>query len=157
MTADEIVRLIEQYRAGVEAELVLLHQLADVSSRQRSVTHAGDFDAFGHAADERDRIMQSLVTIEEGLRSVRLELAAHRQLAMSIDGFESVLASHHEATALVSSILADDQALVSALADAELARRSAVASLERGETTLAAYRRVLAPPLASASLLNRRG
>ncbi len=46
---------------------------------------------------------------------------------------------------------------MSALANAELARRSAVAGLEKGETTLAAYRRVLAPPVASATLLKRRG
>ena len=37
------------------------------------------------------------------------------------------------------------------------ARRSAVASLERGETTLAAYRRVLSPPIASASLVDKIG
>ena len=44
-----------------------------------------------------------------------------------------------------------------ALADAELARRAAVASLECGEATLAAYRRVLNPPLAGESLVNLRG
>ena len=38
-----------------------------------------------------------------------------------------------------------------------LARRAAVASLEHGETTLAAYRRVLTPPLGHASLVDRRG
>ena len=67
------------------------------------------------------------------------------------------VALHREAATLVGSILTADQASLSALADAELARRTAVASLERGETTLAAYRRVLAPPVASATLLNRRG
>lgn len=157
MTVDEIVRLIEQYRAGIEAELQLLHQLADVSDHQHTVTHAGNFDAFGAAADDRDRIMRMLVTIEEGLRDVRLTLADHRDLAMRIPGFEDVMALHREAASLVGGILNADQASLSALADAELARRSAVASIEKGETTLAAYRRVLTPPLASATLLNRRG
>jgi len=157
VTPDELLRLVEQYRAGIEAELLLLRQLADVSKRQSSVTHAGDLNAFGGAADERDRIMRSLVTIEEGLRGVRTALADHRDLAGNIKGFDEVLALHREAATLVGSIMTTDQASLSALADAELARRSAVASLERGETTLAAYRRVLVPPIASAKLVNRRG
>ncbi len=157
MTVDEIVRLIEQYRAGIEAELQLLHQLAEISSHQHSVTAAGDFGSFSDAADERDRIMRMLVTIEEGLRDVRLTLADNREIAMRITGFEEVMALHRDAAALVGHILNADQASLSALADAELARRSAVAGIEKGETTLAAYRRVLTPPLASATLLNRRG
>ena len=157
MTPDELVRLIEQYRAGIEAELNLLRQLAEVSTHQRTVTGAGDFNAFSEASDERDRIMRSLVTIEEGLRAVRLTLTEYREVAERIKGFDEVVALHREAATLVGSILNADQASLSALADAELARRSAVAGLERGETTLAAYRRVLTPPVASATLLNRRG
>lgn len=157
MTADDLVRLIAQYRAGIEAELNLLRQLSDVAAHQRSVTGTGDFAAFNAAADERDRIMRSLVTIEEGLREVRGTLTEHREVAERIRGFDEVVALHREAATLTNTILNADQASLSALADAELARRTAVASLERGETTLAAYRRVLAPPVASATLLNRRG
>jgi hypothetical protein len=157
MTPDDIVRLIGQYRAGIEAELNLLRRLDDVAARQRAGTHAGDFGALNAAADERDDIMRSLVTIEEGLRDVRTALTDHRELAAGIEGFDDVVALHREAAQLVSAILSTDQASLSALADAELARRSAVASLERGETTLAAYRRVLAPPVISATLVNRRG
>jgi hypothetical protein len=43
------------------------------------------------------------------------------------------------------------------LREAEIARRFAAQAIEAGENTLAAYRRVVAPPLASASLLNKRG
>jgi hypothetical protein len=157
VTPDELVRLIEQYRAGIEAELALLRQLADVSTDQRTHTSAGDFSAFAGASDDRDRIMRSLVTIEEDLRQVRTTLTEHRELAGRIRGFDDVVTLHREAATLVASILNSDQASLSALADAELARRTAVASLERGETTLAAYRRVLAPPVASATLVNRRG
>jgi hypothetical protein len=157
VTPDEIVRLIAQYRAGIEAELTLLRQLAEIAAHQRSVTGAGDFAAFSDASDDRDRIMRSLVTIEEGLREVRATLTEHRGMAEKIQGFEDVILLHREAATLTGSILNADQASMSALADAELARRTAVASLERGETTLAAYRRVLAPPIASATLLNRRG
>lgn len=157
MTPDDLARLIEQYRAGIMAELNLLHQLAEISTRQHAVTRRGDFDAFGTAADARDGIMRSLVMIEEGLRGVRQSLTDHREVASKLPGFDEVAALHHQAAEMVGAILSTDQESLAALADAELARRSAFANLERGETTLAAYRRVLAPPVASATLLNRRG
>ncbi len=157
MTADEAGRLLEQYRAGIDAELNLLRQLADIARQQRAVTDAGDFAAFRRVADGRDAIMRSLVTIEDGLRSVRQALMEHRDLAAQIDGYDDVVARHREATQLVSQILSTDQQSMSALADAELARRSAVVSLERGETTLAAYRRVLSPPVVSARLVDELG
>lgn len=156
MTRDDLTRLISQYRAGVDAELTLLRQLVDIAGQQ-NVTTSGDLKAFARSADARDQVMRSLVVIEEGLRSVRQTLTEHRQQAAGIDGFEAVAALHREAAQVVSQIMATDQASLAALADAELARRSAVASLERGESTLAAYRRVLAPPVASATLVDRRG
>jgi len=157
MTPDEIAGLLDQYRAGIEAELALLRQMADVAKDQRQATQNSDFSALGQIADARDRIMRSLVTIEEGLRSVRQALVDHRQLATAIPGYEEVARRHREAAALVSHILATDQQSMSDLANAELARRSAVAGLERGETTLAAYRRVLSPPVASAKLVDKIG
>jgi hypothetical protein len=157
LTADEIAGLLDQYRAGIEAELNLLHQMADVAQQQRAATETSDYAALGRIADTRDRIMRSLVTIEEGLRAVRQALVDHRQLAMRIEGYEDVARRHREAATLVGEILATDQQSMSDLANAELARRSAVAGLERGETTLAAYRRVLSPPVASARLVDKLG
>lgn len=157
MTFDEAARLLEEYRAGIEAELTLLHQLADVARSQREVTAAGDFQAFNRVADRRDAIMRSLVTIEEGLRTIRHALTTHRDVAVRVEGYDDVVARHREATALVNQILSTDQQSMAALADAELARRSAMASLERGETTLAAYRRVLAPPAGNARLVDKIG
>jgi hypothetical protein len=101
--------------------------------------------------------MRSLVALEDGLRPVRQALADHRDLAKPLAGYDDVVRRHREAAQLVTAILATDQQSIAALADAELARRRAVASLERGETTLAAYRRVLSPPIASASLVDKIG
>jgi hypothetical protein len=155
--AQDLAPLLEQYRSGLEAELSLLRQLAAVSARQREHMHAGHFERFEAAADDRDAIMRGLVTIAEDLRSVRHQLHEHHDLAVTLSGFAGVTALQREASALVASILETDQLSIAALADAELARRSAVASLERGESTLAAYRRVLAPPVSSATLVDRRG
>lgn len=153
----DLAPLVEQYRAGLEAEVALLRQLAAISTRQREAMQARNFDAFGAAADDRDAIMRGLVTLEDDLSDIRAELHAHRADVAARPEFAAVTALHREAAALVASILGTDQSSMSALADAELARRSAVASLERGESTLAAYRRVLAPPLSSATLVDRRG
>jgi hypothetical protein len=157
LSRDALAELVDQYRSGIEAELNLLRQLAVIAEQQRSVTHDGNFAEFSEAADGRDEIMRSLVMLEETLRGIRHALTAQREQAAQIDGFDAVVALHREAAQLVGAILSTDQASLSALADAELARRSVVASLERGETTLEAYRRVLAPPVSSASLVNRRG
>jgi uncharacterized protein YhaN len=157
VTLDEAARLLQQYRAGIDAELSLLRQLAEVAKDQREVTASADFAAFNHVADRRDVIMRSLVTIEENLRTLRLDLTAHREIARQVDGYDEVVNRHREASDLVNLILATDQQSISALADAELARRSAMASLERGETTLAAYRRVLSPPVSSAKLVDKIG
>ena len=157
MTKDDLARLIAEYRSGVETEIGLLRQLGDISMRQRAVATSGDLKNFGPPTEERDAIMRSLVTIEDGLRGVRAMLTQHRHEAASLPDFAAVSALHREAAQMVSRIMATDEASLTALADAELARRSAVASLERGETTLAAYRRVLAPPVASATLFDRRG
>lgn len=157
MTSDEAARLLGQYRAGLDAQLTLLRQLMDVARRQHEVTAASDFDTFSRVADERDAIMRSLVTIEDGLRSVRQQLAEHRGVASDVPGYAEVVARHRQAADLVNSILATDQQSMAALADAELARRSAMASLERGESTLAAYRRVLSPPVSSAKLVDKVG
>jgi phage shock protein A len=101
--------------------------------------------------------MRGLVMVEEGVRDVRKTLSEFRQTASRLPGYETVAALHRDASQLVARILSTDRQSLTALADAELARRSAVAGLERGESTLAAYRRVLAPPVASAALVDRRG
>jgi hypothetical protein len=46
---------------------------------------------------------------------------------------------------------------MAALRDAEAARRFAAQAIDAGETTLAAYRRVVAPPPASAAIVDERG
>jgi hypothetical protein len=56
----------------------------------------------------------------------------------------------------VGGILKTDSASLEALAAAELARRDLARAMEQGETTLAAYRRVMMTP-PGATLVDRRG
>lgn len=157
MNDHALVDALAQYRAGLDAEIALLEQLALVAARQCAVTARRDFEQLGVEGDERDRLTHALVTVEQGLQPIRARLGAARDRTAALHGYSDVVALRQRAAALVARILATDEESMQSLADAELARRAAVASLEQGETTLAAYRRVLTPSLAHASLLDRRG
>lgn len=157
MTRGELEIALDEFRRGLEAELALLRQLQAVAGAQRAVTDVGDFDRFQAISDERDRLTRSLLAIDQGLAVTRATLGGLRDEASGIPVYGAILALRQASTDLVNEILACDQAAMKALADAELARRAALASLERGDITLAAYRRVLAPPTTNASLLDSHG
>lgn len=157
MTITEIDALLAEYRSGLDAELALLRQLAALADRQRACTETRDFERLSAASDERDRVTRALVTLEEGLASLRHRLSDVRVLASERPAYRDVVEIRRQAADLVSSVLSVDQESLKSLADAEMARRAALASLEKGETTLAAYRKVLTPPVEHAALVDRRG
>jgi hypothetical protein len=157
VTDHDALILLEQYRAGLEAEIALLRQLDTIAERQRDTTETRDFEQLARESDVRDRLTQTLVTIEKGVREVRESLNASKMDLSRFEAFQQVVRLRHAAAELVQRILKSDGESMKALGDAELARRAALASLERGETTLAAYRRVIAPPVSSAALVDRRG
>jgi hypothetical protein len=148
--------LIDEYRAGLEAEIVVLHRLEEAAARQHRAAEEGRLADLHQAADERDALTTALVTLEARLRDVREALARSRPAAERLDGYAEALALHKEAIALVSRILKTDGDSLEALAAAELARREAARAMEQGETTLAAYRRVMMTPH-GATLVDRRG
>lgn len=153
----DLVALVAQYRAGLEAELALLHRLEGLAGRQRDASHHGDLEALALVTDERDLLMASIVTIEHEMKPIRLTLLERRTDLQGSAEYQELAALHKDAAALVSTIVASDHESLSALKEAELARRFAARALEQGETTLAAYRRVVAPPLAGATIVNRKG
>ena len=153
----DLVPLVEQYRAGLEAEMALLHRLELVAARQREASRDGDLEALSQITDERDRLMANIVTLESQLKPVRLRLLERRDDLINDQGFVDLATLHRDAASLVSTILASDQASLAALKEAELARRFAARAIEQGESTLAAYRRVVAPPVTGATLVNRKG
>ena len=156
MSHDDLSAALAQYKAALDAEISLLHHLEAVAARQRHLTESRELEHLSRESDERDSLMRRLITIEETLRPVRTLLQAHQQLAIGLPGYEDVATLRETATALVQRILATDRDSMKSLADAELARRAALASIEKGETTLAAYRKVLIPA-DGASLLDVSG
>jgi len=157
VTDADLATLADEYEAGVEAQLRLLHQLDQIATRQRDVTVARNFEAFSREAELRGRLTQSLVAIEQDLKPVRNVLVEHRSRAQRLPSYARITARHREATDLVAKVLTTDRDSFRALADAELARRAALSGLEQGEMTLAAYRKVLAPPVSGATLVDERG
>src|SRR5262249_50978259 len=136
---NDVSALLAEFRAGLEAEVALLRQLEAVAIRQRENSAAADYERFSVESDRRDGLTRSLVAIESGLVPLRKQLAGTGAATKRLDGYDNVVALRREAIELASRILATDQASMKALADADLARKAALASLARGETTLAAY------------------
>jgi hypothetical protein len=156
MTQD-LLSMVAEYRAGLEAEIALLHQLDSLSTRQNEASVSGDYAALRRAHEARDMIMRNLVAVEHELKPLRTRLADERHALQRMHEFQSVAALHAEASEMVARIIASDQESLRALEEAEHARRAAASATEKGETTLQAYRRVIAPAASNATLVNRRG
>ena len=157
MTADELPQLIAHYRAGLEAEMTLLQLLQMIATEQRELSQQGSVAALSAVCDRRDRVTAGLVRIEHELKPVRATLLQNRPALERLGEFQAVATLHQSAATLVEHIVIEDRASLDALKEAEQARRFVAQSLEQGESTLAAYRRVVAPDLPGASLVNRKG
>jgi hypothetical protein len=157
VTRDALASLVDEYEAGLDAELQLLGELEQIAGRQREVSQAQDFDAFRRESERREQLTHSLLAIEERLKPVRETLAEHRQHTSSLPNYQRMSIRHREAQDAVARILGTDRESFRVMAEAGVARRAALAGLEQGEQTLAAYRKVLAPPAATPSLVDKRG
>ena len=155
--APEFAALVAEYRAGLDVELVLLHRIEALASQQREASRAGDLTLLATVSDQRDRVMASLVTLENQLKPMRLRLAEKYKALSDDPRFQDLVARHKDAAARVTSILSWDHDSLDALKEAEKARSFAARTLEQGDNTLAAYRRVVSPPVAGATLVNRKG
>jgi hypothetical protein len=154
---EALAQAIAAYAAGLDAEIDLLGLLEALSARQRHATSSGDVEALNRCSDERLRLTSALVALEQDLKPLRAHLADHSRQAARLPGIPALVVRHQEAARRVGEIVASDQRTMAALRDAEAARRFAAQTIDAGETTLAAYRRVVAPPPASAAIVDERG
>lgn len=157
MTEDALLALVAQYRAGLEAEIALLHQLGGIATHQQARSEANTLDEIPDLVDRRDRVMAGLVAIEHEMKPVRNALVTEREALVRLPDYDELATLHQRASSLVSGILSSDKGSLSALRDAEDARRFAARAIEQGESTLAAYRRVVSPPITGSALLDRKG
>ena len=157
MTEDELRQWLAIYGPGLDAEVTLLLQLKRLALSQRDVSSSKELSPLVGIAVERERVMAALVKIEHELQPARLALATHRDAVSHLEEYQQVSRLHRVAAELVATIIHSDQDTLKALRDAEIARRFAVQALETGGETVAAYRRVMAPPVSGAGLVDRRG
>ncbi len=157
MTRRQLADTVARYGAALGAELELLRHVQRLSADQHDATTQHDSERLHHVASERVRLMDGLVRIEHEIHTDRMFLAEHRLEAADLPGFTEVTELHRIAAALVSEIAATDEHTMTALQQAEVARRAAAQAIETGETTLNAYRRVLAPADHGPALVDRHG
>ena len=115
MTLGELDPLVSQYRAGLEAEMALLHRLDVLSIQQRDTARSGSLLGLQAITEERDHLMAALVEIEHGLKPIRLQIAAARTQLAGLVEFKELAALHREAADLANAILAADRHSVEAL------------------------------------------
>ena len=156
MTLAELTPLLAQYRAALQTEIALLQQLRALAARELTDVRRTPAD-LAALLDERERVMASLVSIESEILPVRRTLTAEKDQLSHLPEFRHLVDLHREASALVQDVILTDDQSRAALRDAELARRLAAESMEKSESTLAAYRRVVLPPVGSPALVNRKG
>jgi hypothetical protein len=155
--APSLADQLSAYAAGLEAEVALLRQIARLSAARDELGDGADLDRLNATLDARAQMIAALVTIEAEIRPVRHALAADRAAAAALPGYDEVSALHTAAKSLLGDILSSDRRTSDALREAELVRRSASRAVDTGESTLEAYRRVIAPPVATPTLIERRG
>jgi hypothetical protein len=156
VTVEELRPVIAQYRAGLEAEMSLLRRLRALALAEHQEAPTPG-EALTDIVDQREAVMASLVAIESQLKPLRATLVDHRDPLAEVPEFQAVSVLHQDAAALVAAIVGSDQESLTALQQAETTRKFAADAVEKGENTLAAYRRVVTPRLAQATLVNRRG
>jgi hypothetical protein len=154
---EEVRRALVDYGRGLDTELSLLDELARWARAQNQAAHAGDSPALSSASTGRQAAMDALLDVEERVRPVRAMIIAHLREARVQEGFPALASKHRQGERLLAAIAECDRETLDILQDAERARRLSVHAIEAGEATLAAYRKVIAPPLGSAELLSRRG
>ena len=153
----ELAALVAEYRAGLDVELALLHRIQVLAEQQRTASRADDLPSLTAVSDERDRVMASLVTLEHQLKPMRQRLAKYYETLADDPRFVDLVSRHRQAGSHVSTIMSWDNDSLDALKKAEKARSFAARALEQGESTLAAYRRVVAPAVTAATLVDRKG
>jgi glyoxylate carboligase len=154
---DDLRQSLAAYRPGLDAEISLLRQLERLAEVLRDAPDEEAIATMTRVIQERDVIMAALVTIEHELQPARAALVANREAASRLEGFAEVAALHRVASDLVATIVHADHDALCALHDAEAARRFAAQTLGAADSTVAAYRRVVAPSLTAAGLVDRRG
>ncbi len=154
MTFDEVV---VAYTAGLDAEIALLHQVEALAAEQRAVLARDELLPLGALATRRAALMHELAAVEGRIAPLRDRLRGDLERAIRTPGYGAAETRREEAQTLIYRLLAADRTLLTDLEASLASRRREAHDLDTGNATLAAYRRVVEPTLASAGLFDQRG
>jgi len=153
----DLETVLADYRTGLDAELALLGDLEMLATRQHTLPYPGDPDALTSLTREREVLLSALGALETQVAPLRDRITANLPGARALPGFTGIQERHRRAAEIVARISKMDDESLARLQQADAERRAAAQSLETGEATLAAYRRVLQQPPQSAGLFTQRG
>ncbi len=148
---------LAEYRHGLEDQLSLLVELLRAAEEQMACSVRGTAEALDAASAERTRLMAALLTIEQRQRPIRAELHRGIDAVRRLDGFAAVANLHRLAEECLRTIEAQDARLRDRLIREQDARCATAHTLDAGEVTLAAYRKVLTSGMGGAVLVDRHG
>jgi hypothetical protein len=154
MTFDEAVLA---YAAGLDAEIALLQQVEALAADQRAVWARDELLPLGALATRRAALMHELAAVEARIAPLRDRLRSDLERAFRTPGYTAAEARRRDAQTLIARLMAADRTLLTDLETSLEVRRREAHDLDTGGATLAAYRRVVSPDVASAALVDRRG
>lgn len=153
----QLADAIAAYAAGLEIELGLLRRVQALAHEQRDCFARNHLAGLAGVAARRAALMNDLADAEARLAPFRERILAQLAEARRHAGFARADALGREAQDLVRDLVDHDRAFLGDLEASLESRRIEVHALDTGGATLAAYRRVVAPPPAHANLVDQRG
>jgi hypothetical protein len=154
MTFDDVLLA---YTAGLDAEIAILRLVDALALEQRSAWARNELLPLGSLATRRAALMHELAAIETRIAPLRDRLRSDLGRARRTPGFLTAETRSEEARALITRLMTADRKFLTDLEASLDERRREAQDLETGGATLAAYRRVVTPAVASAGLFDRRG
>jgi hypothetical protein len=154
MTFDEV---LVAYTAGLDAEIAILHQVEALGAEQRAVWARNELLPLGALATRRAALMHDLTAIEARIAPLRHRFRADLDRARRCPGYAEAEARGADVQALASTLMAADRQFLVDLEATLEGRRREAHDLDTGGATLAAYRRIVVPDVASAGLFDSRG
>lgn len=148
---------LADYKAGLTEQVHLLHGLLRAAQDQFAASTSGVAHELAKASEERARIMSTLMALEHDQRGHRDTLHRHLDAVRLLDGFSEVSALHRVAEECVGRIHEQDASTRERLAREQALRTATAHTLDAGETTLAAYRKVLTSGGERSALVDQHG
>jgi hypothetical protein len=153
----QLADAIAAYAAGLETELDLLRRVHALAHEQRACFARNQLAGLAGVAARRAALMHDLADAEARIAPFRERILAQLAEARGDAGFALADALGRQAQDLVRDLVDHDRAFLTDLEASLESRRVEVHALDTGGATLAAYRRVVAPPPAHAHLVDQRG